>query len=823
MSWSGSNPNPACPNVGRAAEQAAGRFYDVKASDTHAAAIGCVAFYGITLGAGDGTIYGQSRAVTRKQMAMFLSRVVERLGLRPDSQQLEEVDLKFGDIRGLGSAAHHAVQVVVAAEIMPGLSATRFAPDTPVRRDNMAMFLANLLELATTNVRNPPIMLVQKEVGGWALLRDDGTDISVSADVFADISNVGAAQRHAINAMWEIGVVAGKSGSRRFDPSGSVTRAQMASFIVRALGHTNVRPDGQITLAPLPPKPGEEGDATPGDGPESPTPDPERETPGPAKTTAAGDGSDPLRLIAHAPFARAYSLPDGKLDRFAVWLCNTPDGYQRFSENRDERHNPDNYADKFTQQVSTYFHWLSEGVYWPAFIPGGVITVWRSGQGGYWGQCADAVLGRSHPDNTDGAIVVVDLGGTEQIAGLGTCGYYSQRHFPSNQRVVLVDSQAFLDPHVVAHEIGHSLCWPHSYSRETINRDGTWWEYDDPMDIMGTPASSSAASAAVPQVGTSAINRYAAGWIKPGQVAVHEHGTEARYKLHPIGSDGHQMLIVPFGTPNPDGGHDDYLALGVRVKGTDGWWHGDRGIPKEGVEIYWIGQSREFCTLPDRGSCHGLDRYHWPLTAADYPYSEAAPGHVMVAVDEGWSFQQEGFTVSVAARHGDAFYVDVKHYSPADHQPNPPSSYFGAWKRATGSPGYEGYWLQGVGSNAYTGGGVMYVGCADGDPSLIVDSWAFVSSDYTDNLLRIDYKADTSPDRKWAWWLEVDTDSSVYRIMSRPRYSREAERFAVYLRANPGQFRLSWLNWHSEEWTSIWWDDTTGISAVMSALSCFTR
>ena len=817
MSWSGSNPNPACPNEGRAAEQAAGRFYDVEASDTHAAAIGCVAFYGVTLGAGDGTIYGQSRAVTRKQMAMFLSRVVERLGLRPDSQQLEEGDLKFGDIRGLSSAAHHAVQVVVAAEIMPGLSATRFAPDTPVRRDNMAMFLANLLELATTNVRNSPIMLVQEEGGGWALLRDDGTDISVSADVFTDLGNVGAAQRHAINAMWEIGVVAGKSGSRRFDPSGSVTRAQMASFIVRALGHTAVRPDGQVTLPPLPPKPesepeGGDEDNT-GDSQDPPAPErPEPETPRPS---ASGDGSDPLRLIAHAPFARAYSLPDGQMDRLAVWLCNTPDGDQRFSENRDERHNPHNYADKFTQQVSTYFNWLSEGIYWPAFIPGGVITVWRSWQGDYWGQCADAVLGRSHPDNTDGAIIVVDHGGGEQILGLGTCGYYSQRNFPGNQRVVLVDSQAFLDPHLLAHEIGHSLCWPHSYSRETFNRDGDYWEYDDPMDIMGTPVFGAAASAQVPQVGTSAINRYAAGWISPSQVWVHKHGTEARYKLHPIGSDGRQMLIVPFGPSNPDGGHDDYLALGVRVTAAGGWWHGDRGIPKEGVEIYWIGQSREFCNLPDRGSCHGLDRYHWPIIAADYPYSEAAPGHVMAVGDEGWSFQQEGVAVSVAARDGDAFYVDVSHYSPADHQPNPPSTYFGAWKR---DAGYEGYWLEGSGSNAYTRGWV-YVGCADGDPSVIVDSWAFVSSDYTDNLLRIDYKANTSLDRKWAWWLEIDTDSASYRIM--PRYRQEAERFAVYLRANPGQFRLSWLNWHSEEWTSIWWDDTTGISAVMSALSCF--
>ena len=102
-----------------------------------------------------------------------------------------------------------------------------------------------------------------------------------------------------------------------------------------------------------------------------------------------------------------------------------------------------------------------------------------------------------------------------------------------------------------------------------------------------------------------------------------------------------------------------------------------------------------------------------------------------------------------------------------------------------------------------------------------MDSWAFVSSDYTDNLLRIDYKADISPDRKWAWWLEIDTDSASYRIM--PRFAREAERFAVYLRASPGPFRLSWQNWHSDKWTSIWWNDTTGISAVMSALSCFHR
>ena len=52
----------------------------------------------------------------------------------------------------------------------------------------------------------------------------------------------------AIGALYELGVTSGTNGQVGelgiFDPNGLVTRAQMASFIMRALGHTNLRPAG---------------------------------------------------------------------------------------------------------------------------------------------------------------------------------------------------------------------------------------------------------------------------------------------------------------------------------------------------------------------------------------------------------------------------------------------------------------------------------------------------------------------------------------------------------------------------------------------------
>ena len=51
-----------------------------------------------------------------------------------------------------------------------------------------------------------------------------------------------------ISATYELGITKGTNRmigeDGTFDPNGLVTRAQMASFIMRTMGHTNLRPAG---------------------------------------------------------------------------------------------------------------------------------------------------------------------------------------------------------------------------------------------------------------------------------------------------------------------------------------------------------------------------------------------------------------------------------------------------------------------------------------------------------------------------------------------------------------------------------------------------
>lgn len=251
-------------------------------------------------------------------------------------------------------------------------------------------------------------------------------------------------------------------------------------------------------------------------------------------------------------------------------------------------------------------------------------------------------------------VIVVGVSSGETVLGAAGCGYFSQRSFPDNRRAVMVNGNAFTDPTVLAHEMGHALCWPHSYSGETERR-GRVWQYDNPMDIMGWGASG--ASAPLPGLGTTALNRYAAGWIPPSQAAVHTPGTTARYTLEPIGGGGLQLLIVPYEA----GDRLRYRALGVRVEGEGDLRWADADIIEEGVEIYHVDQSVYGCDLPDRGYCHGLYRRTEPIFDPDEGYAPSEAAHVMQPTDV-WRWQ-DGDEIEVISRDGDAFVVEVRPYT----------------------------------------------------------------------------------------------------------------------------------------------------------------
>ena len=626
----GAGANPACPQPDRVAREAAARFGDIDADYVHAANVGCLVYYGITVGAGDGSRYAPDAAVKRWQMALFMTRAAKRAGVK-----LPGGDQGFTDLSGLNSAVLAGVNAAAALGIMPGTSATEFSPESPVLRGDMALHLIRMLELVTGS-GSPINVEVDDTTGAVTMTRSDGTVITPD-DTFGDVEGVvPVAHGHAIGAMFELGVTLGKRPGV-YDPDGRVTRAQMAAFIIRLLGHSSLRPDGPIVLEPWMP---------------------------PAQAALPVDpegvyAGDPLHLIAHASFERAYSLPGDDGDRLEVWLCNTPVSGRRYSTHADNRHNPANYADKFASQVTDWFDWLSGGLYTPVFSAGGVVDVGPSDDN--YRACDEAVSDQDFSDRppVDGVVIVVGTELFEDSAiGFASCGFFSRRGFPDNSRSILVNGDAFVDPSLLAHEMGHALCWPHSYSGETRNDDGDVWEYDNPMDIMGSP--SFGEPDPVPMIGTPAINRYAAGWIPTDQVRIHRLGTSGRYELAPPGEDGVQILVIP--SDNDD--RTSYLALGARVAESGGSWWADAGIPAEGVEIYDIDQSTFGCQLPDRGYCYGSERRTEPVFDRDDGYDRQSPPHVMTAVEDGWHWGQAGepasFSVELVAVNGSTFTVDVR-------------------------------------------------------------------------------------------------------------------------------------------------------------------
>jgi hypothetical protein len=160
----------------------------------HAASIVAVVVHGIAHGKADGT-YGPHDDVTRGQMATFLSRA---LGLEASGDAGLPDDVDADDVHA------DAIAAVIEAGIAQGKADGTFAPRDGVTRGQMASFLDRALELA-----------------------DDAV-----ADVPSDAK--GNVHEKAIEAVVGNGIALGFSDGT-FRPSERVSRAQMASFLARAL------------------------------------------------------------------------------------------------------------------------------------------------------------------------------------------------------------------------------------------------------------------------------------------------------------------------------------------------------------------------------------------------------------------------------------------------------------------------------------------------------------------------------------------------------------------------------------------------------------
>lgn len=146
---------------------------------------------GITNGC-DANRYCPERKVTRGEMATMLVRAFDLTG-------------SSGDVFGDDDASIHeaAIETFAANGITKGCEADRFCPDRPVTRGEMATFLTRILELP------------EAPSAGFA---DTATNVHA-----ASIDSLAAA-----------GITRGCSDTE-FCPNSNVTRAQLASFLIRAL------------------------------------------------------------------------------------------------------------------------------------------------------------------------------------------------------------------------------------------------------------------------------------------------------------------------------------------------------------------------------------------------------------------------------------------------------------------------------------------------------------------------------------------------------------------------------------------------------------
>ena len=210
--------------VGAATEDAG--FTDMGNSFA-ADAANCLIHYGITSGTGDGSTFSPDKAVSRLQMARFLSRAAGPAGVDTEMVSSQE----FTDISDLSDEAQDAINTVAYLDIMTPRSAGIFDPAGTVTREDMAIHLSAFLGEAAPGP------------GGALIDFQDKDGLADSESPFTDIDGVSFGAHRAIRDIFELGVAEGTTDTS-FSPDRPVSRAQMAAFITRALAHTNARPAG---------------------------------------------------------------------------------------------------------------------------------------------------------------------------------------------------------------------------------------------------------------------------------------------------------------------------------------------------------------------------------------------------------------------------------------------------------------------------------------------------------------------------------------------------------------------------------------------------
>ena len=193
--------------------------------------INCLAYYEITTGKTADTFDPDSN-VTRSQMALFLYRSAGVMGI---DLMGGDMDADFGDIAELGEDRQNAINALARNAILAGRGDMAFDPGGDITRAEMAVALVNLVDHVSSN-------LGRNDAGLFVFGDDEDPPNDSFGDAYRTLSEP---VNNAISAAYELGITTGRpAGSDTFAPNDGVPRRNMATFIMRALKHSNVRPRG---------------------------------------------------------------------------------------------------------------------------------------------------------------------------------------------------------------------------------------------------------------------------------------------------------------------------------------------------------------------------------------------------------------------------------------------------------------------------------------------------------------------------------------------------------------------------------------------------
>ncbi|MFV1962632.1 MAG: SpoIID/LytB domain-containing protein [Acidimicrobiia bacterium] len=181
-------------------------FIDVSSNSVHKGDIDCVVALDVIPGLSQ-TSFGPLQQVLRHDMALFLVRAAQRMGVDLPVPQ----DQGFIDIGGLPQEEKDAINQLAILGITKGTGPSTYSPDRVIDRWQMAIFLVRLHNAV-------------------------GYDPPAASSVFTDMGSFPTETVTAVHQIYALGVTKGCAvNPAEFCPERLVTREQMASFLARLI------------------------------------------------------------------------------------------------------------------------------------------------------------------------------------------------------------------------------------------------------------------------------------------------------------------------------------------------------------------------------------------------------------------------------------------------------------------------------------------------------------------------------------------------------------------------------------------------------------